>query len=145
MADNYKVPVSAKGIVFEDGAVWLRKNERGEWELPGGKVDVGEQPIQTLARELREELGFEVEVIRPVHAWVYTIKRSLDETGGVLVLSYLCNLLAKTGEFETYGEGGAFAEFKKFQIKELAELNMPQFYKDAVRLAWGPVSTPMAT
>jgi len=34
----------------------------GEWELPGGKIEPGEDAAGCLVRELREELGIEVEV-----------------------------------------------------------------------------------
>jgi len=35
-------PVSVKGVVVRDGRVLLLRNERDEWELPGGKLDLGE-------------------------------------------------------------------------------------------------------
>lgn len=132
---SYKIPISIKGIVFEEDSVWLRKNERDEWELPGGKTDEGEQPTETVIRELKEELGFEVKVVKAVHAWIYKIPKSEDESSGVLVLSYLCRLLSKTGVFETDGEAGK-SQFRKFKIDEMKNLNMPEFYKDAIRFGW---------
>ena len=83
--DNINAPISVKGIVFENNSVWLRKNERNEWELPGGKLDQGEQPETTVVRELREELGFDVEVVDIIQAHLYTIKTS--ESKGVLVIT----------------------------------------------------------
>lgn len=127
----YLIPVSVKGIVFEEGKIWLRKNERHEWELPGGKLDEGEQPEQTVVRELKEELGFEVEVKKLVGAHLYTIKKSIDESRGVLVISYHCMLIKKSGSFELLGEAGR-AEFRSFSPDEITTLNMPQFYRDAI-------------
>lgn len=131
----YLIPVSVKGIVFESNKVWLRKNERNEWELPGGKLDQGEQPVQTIIRELQEELGFKTEVADIVQAQIYTIKTSFDEQRGVLVISYLCKLLDKVGDFEHIGEAGA-AEFAAFSINELSALNMPEFYKQSILKAF---------
>lgn len=130
----YSVPISVKGIVFEDGKVWLRKNERNEWELPGGKMDEGEQPEQTVARELEEELGFTVTVKDLISAYLATVTVSADENRGVLVVSYVCELLSSTGIFEHEGEAGS-AEFQAFSLDELVALNMPQFYKEAIMKA----------
>ena len=139
MKETYKVPISVKGIVFEDGAVWLRKNERKEWELPGGKIDEGEQPEETVIREIREELGFESEVVDIIQAYMYTIKVSADESRGVLVVSYLCKIKNKIGDFEIDGEAGK-AKFKKFKISKTGAFNMLYFYKEAIKKAYKMIS-----
>lgn len=36
---SWKIPVSIKGILFKDNNVILLKNERKEWELPGGRLE----------------------------------------------------------------------------------------------------------
>lgn len=132
---SYNVPISVKGIVFENDRIWLRFNQRNEWELPGGKMDPGEQPEETCAREIKEELGLRVAVHEIIQAYLYTIKVSEDENKGVLVVSYLCDILERVGEFETLGEAGA-AQFKNFGIDEIGSLNMPNFYKEAIHKAW---------
>ena len=59
------VLVVACALVDADGRVLLAKRPEGKsmaglWEFPGGKVEAGERPEQSLIRELREELGIEV-------------------------------------------------------------------------------------
>jgi 8-oxo-dGTP pyrophosphatase MutT (NUDIX family) len=129
----YLVPISCKGILLEEGRVWLRKNERDEWELPGGKLDPGEQPEQTVAREMLEELGVRVTVGRVVDNYLYTIKtKNADEARGVLVTSYICEFVERVGDVEHVGEAGR-AEFHRFAPDELADLNLPDFYRKAIQ------------
>ena len=54
--------VAACALIDADGRVLLAERPAGKpmaglWEFPGGKVDDGERPEETLIRELNEELG----------------------------------------------------------------------------------------
>ena len=59
------VLVAACALVDVDGRILLAQRPEGKsmaglWEFPGGKVEAGERPEETLIRELGEELGIEV-------------------------------------------------------------------------------------
>jgi mutator protein MutT len=129
-SNQYNLPISIKGIVFDNGKIWLRKNERGEWELPGGKIDPGEQPSETVVRELKEELGFDTETVKIIDVHIYTINIQ-HKNNTVLVITYLCKLVSKTGQFEEFGESGK-TEFQAFSMSEVNKLNMPEFYKNSI-------------
>jgi 8-oxo-dGTP diphosphatase len=58
--------VVAAAMMRSDGLVLIQqrpagKHHAGLWEFPGGKVEPGESPTAALVRELREELGVEVD------------------------------------------------------------------------------------
>jgi 8-oxo-dGTP diphosphatase len=60
------VLVAACALVDPDGRVLLTERPAGKtmaglWEFPGGKIEAGERPEQTLIRELKEELGIDVQ------------------------------------------------------------------------------------
>jgi len=51
-------------IEREDGAILLvRQVYRSRWGLPGGLLERGEDPASTVTREVREEVGLEIEVV----------------------------------------------------------------------------------
>ena len=45
----------------------LSRNERGSWEAPGGSVEFGEKRVDAVKREMKEELGVEVEILALLH------------------------------------------------------------------------------
>lgn len=59
------VVVVACALIDRDGRVLLTQRPEGKsmaglWEFPGGKLEVGEAPEQSLVRELNEELGIDM-------------------------------------------------------------------------------------
>lgn len=64
---NTRFTVTAGAIIFNQaGQILLLKHRfraGSGWGLPGGFLERGEQPIDALRRELREELGLEIEEV----------------------------------------------------------------------------------
>jgi mutator protein MutT len=60
-------PIVGVGAVIFDGATVLlakrgQEPAKGTWSLPGGAVELGEKVVDALKREIREEIGIEIEV-----------------------------------------------------------------------------------
>ncbi len=68
-----------KALIVREGkflALELEIGRRKLWDLPGGKVEDGEQPMQTLLREVKEETALDVEPEQPLG--VYHFIRKTD-------------------------------------------------------------------
>ena len=87
----------AQGVLRDrDGRVLLCElTYKDEWDLPGGVVDPSESPAHCVVREVREELGLEVEVrsllavnwLPPWRGWtdatVFVFELALDDVDGI--------------------------------------------------------------
>jgi ADP-ribose pyrophosphatase YjhB (NUDIX family) len=109
--DAYRFPVSVKGIVVRDGAVVVVHNRRDEWELPGGKLEIGESPERCVARVL-------------VDAWVYDVAPGTQ----VLVLTYGC---AERSE-RTPIVSPEHTRLAWIALDEIDGLHMPDGYKSSI-------------
>lgn len=87
-----KLPVSAKVVLLsKDGKVLVLRKNNGIPDLPGGKVEKGEDLYETLERELAEEVQIEASDFDFVSSWVKHHKRLGDR----LVLVFAAQLKKK--------------------------------------------------
>jgi 8-oxo-dGTP pyrophosphatase MutT (NUDIX family) len=126
-------PISVKGVLLVEGKVLLLRNERDEWELPGGRMDAGETPQQTLKREFEEELSVRVEPQGIIDSYVFEV----IPTKFVSIVTYGCRL---RGEFaprvsEEHVEYGLHA------IENLERIPLPSGYARSIR-SWSEHAQP---
>lgn len=120
----YRFPVSIKGVIIRNAQVVLLKNERAEWELPGGKLEPGESPEVCVVREIAEELCLDVEVQRILDSWVYEITPAVR----VLIVTYGC----RERTYQTPVLSHEHKQLGWFPVHEVAGLPMPSGYKRSI-------------
>lgn len=118
-----------KGVlVSSSDRVLLFKNEREEWELPGGRIEIGETPEECVAREIHEETQWKVTAGPILDTWMYYINAAEKH---VFVVTYGCYPESDVEPVlsHEHEEIGLFTE------SEVALLNMPGGYRRSIA-AW---------
>lgn len=97
MTEEYKrqrIYIAVKGIVIDKGrALIVRRRESrtpdgGDWwEFPGGTMEFGETPEQTLVREMWEETGLDIVPER----LLYVSSAQNSPAYQVIIITYLCS------------------------------------------------------
>jgi 8-oxo-dGTP pyrophosphatase MutT (NUDIX family) len=114
-------------VILADKKVVLLRNERREWELPGGRLEAGESPEACVAREIFEELNLHVEVGPLLDAWIYEPIPGRN----VLVLAYGC--VARDLDAVNHSEEHSAVE--TFGLDELEKIPLPAGYAPSI-WAW---------
>ncbi|TAK03630.1 NUDIX hydrolase [Patescibacteria group bacterium] len=76
-SEHLMADIPCKAFVERDGKILFVQEADGPWALPGGRIHVGEMPREALKREIREELGVDIEVGDPFDVTVFTSKSGL--------------------------------------------------------------------
>jgi 8-oxo-dGTP pyrophosphatase MutT (NUDIX family) len=67
--DIFEGVIAQKGIIAKEGRVLLVKGLGADkWDLPGGRLHKGEEPLEGLKREIKEEVGCDSVVKNAVHS-----------------------------------------------------------------------------
>lgn len=113
--------VAACALIDADGRILLAQRPEGKslaglWEFPGGKMEPGETPEETLVRELEEELGV---VTKPACLAPLTFASHTYETFHLLMPLYVCR------RFEGVPTGREGQQIKWVRPAALRDYPMP--------------------
>jgi ADP-ribose pyrophosphatase YjhB (NUDIX family) len=135
-----EIPLVGVGgvVIHQERALLVRRASepsRGEWSIPGGLLEVGETLIEGVARELREETGLTVRVLRLLDAF----DRIVPADGlansrpryHYVLLDYLCEIVA--GEAAAASDASELAWASE---EQLAGYNLAPATLALVRLAF---------
>lgn len=79
----------AKSVIMRDGKMLVLTKPDGRPDLPGGRLEEGESFEQCLYREIQEETGITVRILRLISEWSY--KKGTELT--VVGITYQCEYL----------------------------------------------------
>src|SRR3989344_4087047 len=87
--------VAVKSFIINDNNELLilkRSKDAGHmaeiWEIPGGRLELGEDPLEGIKRETQEETGLSIDVLHPL-----TVRHFTRKDGQIInLISFLCKL-----------------------------------------------------
>ena len=118
-----KFPISIKAIIIDDNKVLCLKNERSEWDLPGGKIEFNEDVENCLIREIKEETNLSVEnlnILKPLNLKFNDVS--------VMVLIYSASISCDSPIIISHEH----SEYNFFSKSEIKNLNLPENYKNLI-------------
>ena len=118
-----KFPISVKSLIFDDQRVLLIKNERDEWDLPGGKIEKNDDVIETLVREVKEELNLTIDNYNILLAKKYLFRK--QEIIVIVYYSKITNEEPIRLSFENI-------DYNFFSYNELNQLKLTPWAKDSL-------------
>ena len=123
LKENLDSERSAKIILYRNGVVLLLKNEDG-WDLPGGHIQQGENPLSALEREVYEETGLTLRE-QPLYL------RGADHGNKQFFVSSF-----PTDDVNLSDEHSAFGFFTVEEC--MSKEGLAPYYKEAIRIAADP-------
>jgi len=95
--ENFRIAVKSF-IINKDNNLFLIKridndsHSPGVWEIPGGRLEIGENPFEGLKRETKEETGMDIEVMNPLSVAHFT----RDDGQDITLITFLCKPLSES-------------------------------------------------
>ena len=106
----------------------LLKNDRNEWELPGGRIELGETPEECVQREIFEEVGIAVKIGPIIDSYLFEVVSGKH----VFVVTYMCD--HSNEKIPDTVISDEHLEIGFFSLEEIVLMNLPEGYKESIRI-----------
>lgn len=128
LGEHYKGKIAQKALIVKDGKVLITRDSRDNcFELPGGRLDAGEEPMSGILREIREELGIEAYVKRILSVQKMFHGRDKED---MIVIFYEALMKNEDAEFKVDSE--EVAEMQWVDVSSYATYSYHPLYKEAL-------------
>jgi len=108
---------AVKAIIQKGDKILILKQElknSSVWDLPGGRVDYGESPYDTLIREIKEETGLEAKIKKPLGMfWFFR-----QDKAQVICNTFLCSIQNTNVDLSQNSTNEKISEYQWVTIKE---------------------------
>ncbi len=131
-----KIIIVVSGLIVNKDKKFLltkrvdkNSHNNNKWQIPGGGLEFGEKPEKTLKREIKEELGVEIKIIK-------LIPKIFSENFGdyqLIFINYLCQLKNEKSTIALNEEASEYGWFTPQQAENLVCLTK---VKEIIRLAY---------
>ena len=141
---KYKLNVRAAGVIIHNGKILVHKNGKtNHYALVGGRVEIGENSADTIKREIKEELGKDIEIIE----YLSTIENFFESKGSKYhEIMFLYKIEFTNDEDKKIEYTMKNLEGKDYLQYEWLELNkidkyplLPQAIKDVLKQGQFPI------
>jgi ADP-ribose pyrophosphatase YjhB (NUDIX family) len=132
-----KVDIRAAVIDENQRILLVQEAASGEWTLPGGWADLNCSPSQNAVKEVREESGIDVEVVKLIACWDKDKQGHPRQPEHVYKLVFLCRKIG--GELTTSHETTGADFFSAENLPPLCPYRAARHYLD---LAWQHAADP---
>jgi len=120
-----------KAFIINEGKLLLIKKsenapvEPNKWEVPGGRIKFGESVEDHIKREVKEEVGIDIEVGEPFDIWTFFIDSSKNvDRAQVVVVARFCRPKSLNINFIGHDETDYISEYNWVPIQEILKYDL---------------------
>ena len=136
--DDYKLNVRAAGVMIHHGKILAHRNVKDDhYALIGGRVEIGENSADTVKREIKEELGKDIEIT----GYISTIENFFEMKGSKYHEIMFVHKIEFTNEEDKKieyimknVEGKDYLQYEWIELEKIAEYEVvPKVIKDVLK------------